>query len=400
VIPPQLLGVARSAVWIAGIQALNFLVPLAAVPFILRGIGVEGFSRYAVLMAFATVLVIFADFSFNVTGPIRARAALAEGRLAALLADSLVLKALLLLPGALVFLLAAGAGGDALLALGHALALALTPRWLVYSLGRLRPFALLSGASRLGWLAAVVAGAAGDLLWLLAATAAAQAVTMAGSFVLVWPGRAGPSLRRAARLFVADLGQFGAILAAAGGRELTLLILAALAAAPEVASYALADRVRVLMVGLVAPVTQALYLAIVEGAGVAAFRGPASLLVLLAAGLGGAIVFALAGPIVLALGAGELPGAVPVLRILCLLPFLTGLTAILGPNTLLAEGRGRAFAASQVAVALVGVPLAVVAIAAGGAIGAAWGAVLVEAALAAAYALALRRAGLLGRVLR
>ncbi|HET9068716.1 MAG TPA: hypothetical protein VFN28_08720, partial [Amaricoccus sp.] len=175
---------------------------------------------------------------------------------------------------------------------------------------------------------------------------------------------------------------------------------AALAAAPEVASYALADRVRVLMVGLVAPVTQALYLAIVEGAGVAAFRGPASLLVLLAAGLGGAIVFALAGPIVLALGAGELPGAVPVLRILCLLPFLTGLTAILGPNTLLAEGRGRAFAASQVAVALVGVPLAVVAIAAGGAIGAAWAAVLVEAALAAAYALALRRAGLLGRVLR
>ena len=39
------------------------------------------------------------------------------------------------------------------------------------------------------------------------------------------------------------------------------MILSALVAAPEVAGYALADRVRVLMVGLVAPVTQALYCA-------------------------------------------------------------------------------------------------------------------------------------------
>ena len=127
-----------------------------------------------------------------------------------------------------------------------------------------------------------------------------------------------------------------------------------------------ADRVRVLMVGLVAPVTQALYLAIVGGSA-REIRGPASLLVLLAAAGGGALVFALAGPIVLALGGGELPGAVPVLRVLCLLPFLTGLTAILGANTLLAEGRGDAYAASQIAVALLGVPLAVLAMVQGGA---------------------------------
>ena len=110
VIPPRLLGVARSAGWIAGIQAVNFLVPLAAVPFILRGLGVEGFSRYAVLMACAAVFVIFADFSFNVTGPLRARAAGAEGRLGALLVDSLVLKAGLMLPASVVFLLVAGGG--------------------------------------------------------------------------------------------------------------------------------------------------------------------------------------------------------------------------------------------------------------------------------------------------
>ena len=110
-IPPRLLGVARSAGWIAGIQAVNFLVPLAAVPFILRGLGVEGFSRYAVLMACAAVFVIFADFSFNVTGPLRARAAGAEGRLGGLLVDSLVLKGGLMLPASVVFLAGGGRRG-------------------------------------------------------------------------------------------------------------------------------------------------------------------------------------------------------------------------------------------------------------------------------------------------
>ena len=46
-----LVGLARSAAWIAGIQAVNFLIPLAALPFIVRGLGVEQFSVYAVLMA-------------------------------------------------------------------------------------------------------------------------------------------------------------------------------------------------------------------------------------------------------------------------------------------------------------------------------------------------------------
>lgn len=400
-ISPRLLGVARSAAWIAAIQAVNFLVPLAAVPFILGGLGVEGFSRYAVLMACTGFFVVFADFSFNVTGPIRARAALAEGRLGGLLGDSLLLKAGLMLPASVAFLAVAGTGADGVLALAHAAALALTPRWLVYSLGRLGAFALLSAASRLGWLAVVVAGAAGDLAWLLAASALAQAVTMAGCFALVGcrPGRFGA--RGPVRILREDIGQFGAILAAGGGRELTVLILAALAAPAEVAGYALADRVRVLMVGLVAPVTQALFLAIVEGGGrESGFRGPASLLVLVAAAGGGALVFAAAGPVVAALGGAELPQAVAALRVLCLLPFLTGLTAILGTNTLLAEGRGGAYAASQIVVALLGLPLAALAIAGGGAVGAAWAAVATEAALAAGFALALRRAGLTARVLR
>ena len=221
-IPARLFGVARSAGWIAAIQAVNFLVPLAAVPLILSGLGVEGFSRYAVLMALGALLVIFADFSFNVTGPLRAREAAAEGRLGALLVDSLLLKAGLLLPGTFVFLLVAGWGPEAGLALGHALCLALTPRWLVYSLGRLRAFALLSGASRLAWLLAVAAGASDDLLWLLGVSAAAQAATMAGAFALVRPaGPAGLSLRRPARILAEDLGQFAAILAAAGGRSST-----------------------------------------------------------------------------------------------------------------------------------------------------------------------------------
>ncbi len=408
---PQLramLGVARSAAWIAGIQAINFLVPLAALPFLVRGLGVDQFSLYAVLMACAAFFVIFVDFSFNVTGPLRVRGAVAEGGLGALVLDSLLLKGGLILPASAVFLvvaMAVGAGAlGAVLALAYGLTVTLSPRWVVYSLGRLGAYALLSGASRLAWLGVVIwrVRAPEDLSLLLALSVSAQAVTLLGSFALVWPrGGSEASVGRATRILREDLGQFGAIVATAAGRELNLVILSAFAAAPEVAGYALADRVRVLMVGLVAPVTQALYLAIVGGSGrEAGFRGPASLLVLLAAAAGGAFVFVLAGPVVAVLGGGELAGAVPVLRVLCLLPFLTGLSAILGANTLLAEGRGDAYAASQMAVAALGVPLTVLAIARGGAVGAAWAAVALEAMLALVYALALRRAGLMQRVLR
>ena len=192
------------------------------------------------------------------------------------MAEATLLKGAMLLPGSAVFLAAAlTIGGaealDAALALAFAVAVTLTPRWVVYGLGRLRGFALLSGGARLGWLAVVAWRVRGpeDLSLLLAVSAAAQAVTLAGAFALVWPGGwpPRPSLRGPARMLREDLGQFGAILGVSGGRELNLVILSALAAAPEVASYALADRVRVLMVGLVAPVTQALFLAIVGRAG-------------------------------------------------------------------------------------------------------------------------------------
>jgi PST family polysaccharide transporter len=406
----HLMGVARSAAWIAGIQAVNFLIPLAALPFIVRGLGVEQFSVYAVLMACATFLVVFADFSFNVTGPLRFRAAVAEGRLGTLVLDSMVLKGGLIVPAAVVFLAGAltlvGAGVlDATLALAFAVTVTMTPRWVVYSLGRLRAFAVISAVTRLAWFGAVVWQVRGpeDLSFLLTASVAAQAVTLAGSFAVVWPRGAQPEvdLRRPVRILGEDVGQFGAILAVSGGRELNLMILSALATAPEVASYALADRVRVLMVGLVAPVTQALFLAI---AGTcereAGFRGPASVLVLLAAAAGGGLIFAISVPLVHALGGGALPGAVPVLQVLCLLPFLNGLTAILGANTLLLEGRGNAYATSQLVVALLGIPLTVVAVAHAGPVGAAWSAVTQEATLATLYAVALRRSGLLARVLR
>lgn len=394
-----ILALARSAGWIAAIQAVNFLIPLAAVPFLVRGLGVEEFSAYAVLMACVGFFVIFSDFSFNVTGPLRVRAA--EGRLGELILDSLLVKAGLMLPAAVV-LVAVGAhaadAGDALLALALGIATSLTPRWVAYSLGRLRGFALVSGLCRGAWLGAVILGASSDLTLVLGASLAAQLAAMAGTFALVWPGgRRAPSLRRAADVLRQDIGQFGAILAGAGTRELNLVILAAFAAAPEVAAFALADRVRVLMVGLVAPVTQALYLAIVGGRD-AGLRGPASLFVLLAATAGGATVFLLADPIARVLGGGALPGAAPILRILCLLPFLSGLTAILGTNTLLAEGRRDAYAAGQFAVAIAGIPLSILAISRGGAEGAAWAAVALEAMLALLYAIALRRAGLLARL--
>ena len=148
------------------------------------GSGSRASRVYAVLMACAAVFVIFADFSFNVTGPLRVagrggggaargapcRLAGAEGR-----ADRCRRRRS-------SWRWWRAAGPEAALALAYALALTLTPRWLVYSLGRLRGVRAAlggepAGVARGGGLAGARPG---DLLWLLAVSVAAQAVTTGG----------------------------------------------------------------------------------------------------------------------------------------------------------------------------------------------------------------------------
>lgn len=368
----RLAPVFNDALAITLIQAVNFLVPLAALPFLTRGLGVVQFGLYAAILNYSAYVVLLADYSFNMNGPLRVRSAQAGRSVLNLLLDSTLLKLALLVPGLAAFLLAAilVAGmpvDEALMAAALPAVTTLTPRWAVYGLGHLYRFFGLSLLVRLTWLGLVVwlVRSPADLLMLLGLSIVAQAVVGLCCFRLLWPeGEEAWQVdwRRPLRMFREDAALFGSTSAATAAKELNVLLLSAAQGVAVVSLYAVADRMRLALLGLSAPLTQALFLFVVRskqmGSELDSVRTLAGGIVVLLVAAGCLAVFALAEPIVLVLAGPEFREAAGVLRLLCLVPPVATLNALIGLNTLVAEGYQADYARGQLWVALLSAPLA------------------------------------------
>jgi polysaccharide transporter, PST family len=408
-----LIQIFSNAFGIAGVQAINFAVPLIALPFISRALGLESFGQYAVLLAYGNYVILFGDFSFNVNGPLRVHDALPQGRLAALVRESTLLKVILLVPAALAFVAATIALGTiplnvALSALVLPVATVLTPRWIAYSLGKLKSFAAVLAICRVGWLAIVVfcVRTSDDLILLLLLSGLAQIVICALTYSLVKEpeaGRKSSASAGASQIFLEDWKQFIALLASSSLRELGIIFLSTYRMHSSVAIYAVADRVRVLMLGLVAPLTQSIFLFTARSAAGGPerdyiLRRNASIIVILIASLGSGATFFLADRIIRILAGVQFAGSAEILRILCAIPVLNAVNSILGTNMLLAEGEQKSYASCQLLTALISAPCIAALIYIYGAVGAAAGAVLSELILAALFLFMLRRHGLISKI--
>ena len=405
-----LVTILKGAVSIAGIQAINFLTPLLALPIILRALEVSQFGKYTILLSYEIGLTVFVDFSFNIVGPIQVQEAVAEGRMRTLLFESIFLKISLAIPASLVFLIAATRFANAdlrdiIAAMFLALSITFTPRWVVYGIGKLTTFAAISALSKFSWLGLVIwlIKKPDDLFLLLAISVVTQLVSLLLSFVIIWPppGSSSASRRHSFEIFRTDWSQFNAVLATLTFRELGIVVLSATSSIAEVSDFALADRVRTVIVGFVAPIMQALFLVTIRsrfesGSADNKARQIANCAVLGAAAMGGICVYTFAGSIVLALGGGHFDGAASVLRILSFMPLLTTFSYILGPNTLLAAGIEKPYASYQVIAAVTSLPVAVCLCYLFGAEGAAWSAVTSEVLLACLFIRGLKRVNLLG----
>lgn len=355
------------------IQAINFITPLAALPAVSRALGIEAFAVYAALLVYTNYVVLFSDFSFNVTGPIRVRDALRSGTLRPLVLASSWLKLALavtaLAPMALIAMIVLDVQlADLILGCLLALAISLTPRWMMYGLGRLYTFAAISGVVRVAWLFSVLYAVRtpSDLTILMALSVLAQLAVAAACFGIVYSVRTAcvSSKGMSMAIFNEDFRQFLGILAASSVRDLGVLSLSVFSSALAVSTYAIADRVRTAIMGLVAPVTQALFLFVVSRADqpdaeTRFVRLAASGLIVIGAGFGGTAVYALAEEIALFFGGPDFAPAAVYLKVLAVVPLLTALNSILGPNTLLAEGHRKLYANVQLGVAAVGVPIIV-----------------------------------------
>ena len=148
--------------------------------------------------------------------------------------------------------------------------------------------------------------------------------------------------------------------------------------------FAFADRVRGLLVGLLTPLSLALF-PYVSGIGIRAMTADErstkrsfAALVLLVMGGAGAVTFGLAPWIVHILGGHRFEGAVPLLRVVAVMPILAAVKDLLGVQTLVPLGHLGPVSRIMVVSALLGIPVLAATTHAMGILGATLGLVVVD----------------------
>src|SRR5215470_2218422 len=89
--------------WLYALQGLNYVIPLAVLPYLVRVLGIEGYGLIAFAQAFAQYFVILTDYGFNLSATKRIALARDNRQEVSRIFWSVILvKTLLMLLGALV----------------------------------------------------------------------------------------------------------------------------------------------------------------------------------------------------------------------------------------------------------------------------------------------------------
>lgn len=142
--------------WLYSLQGLNYLVPLAVLPYLVRVLGVERYGLIAFAQAFAQYFVILTDYGFNLSAT-RRIALLRDDReqVSDLYWSVLLIKCVLMLLGAIVLaalvITLPRFRADALLyviAYIAVLGSALFPIWLFQGMEQMRYISIVSGGAK------------------------------------------------------------------------------------------------------------------------------------------------------------------------------------------------------------------------------------------------------------
>jgi polysaccharide transporter, PST family len=362
------------------LQGLNYIIPIAVLPYLVRVLGIETYGLVAVAQAFAQYFNILTDYGFNFS----ATRSIAQCK------DE---------PGQIsrifccVFLIKVGLTAVGLMLLGCALLTVsrmrhdwtifiyafvgvvgnvLFPVWYFQGIERMRHISIISGAtkalsavllfvfvhhSRDGALAVAI-----QSLGMLLAGAIGLAVCLrSADLAFAWPCR--QDLRTCAaegwHLFVstASISLY---------TNTNVFLVGMLAGNVQAGYFSAAERLVRATNGLLSPITQAVFPYVSS----LAPRSSKAALVLIARSLkwmsGLSLlpviaIFVLARPIAVLCFGYAADGAIPVMRWIALLPFLVVLTSMLGVVTMLAFGLDKQFSRTLIAAGIlnvvVGVPL-------------------------------------------
>jgi PST family polysaccharide transporter len=372
------LGVlARKTGWMGILQLLNYAPPLAALAVVSRGLGPAQFGHYSILLGIGAYVSLVVDFGFNITAT--NAAARAGGALEVLrplfqaVTGARVILATASAIAVAILGIVYGARGDdwqlGALVIVQAIATSMTPTWFFVGLQHPEDLLIPFGVCRIGAAVAAVilVGSPGDILvyaWIgacgnvvLLLWVCARSVNLGAQ----WKLPAWPSVRAAAH---SSLSVFSASIAINAYTAASPLIVAATLGTAAAGQYALADRVRQIVMGALTPVYQAVFPVACRAAigGTSAdrrLRTHAFAILLVMGATASFVLFLFSGIIVEILGGPKFRGALDVLKITSALPLVLTASTILGTHVMVPLGLRREFSAIATTAAVLGVPMLV-----------------------------------------
>ena len=395
------------------LQGLNYLIPMAVLPFLVRVLGMEIYGLVAFSQAFSQYFNILTDYGFNLSATrYIAHHREDQARVRSIFWQVLILKVALMLLGLLVLACILVAvprfRRDTpyfLLAYVAVLGSVLLPQWYFQGMERMHSVAVVTGMAKVlsaGLLFALVRRPSDGLL--------AVGIQSCGMLLAGLLGLAVALRQLGLRCVVPSRGELWA--AAHDGWHLfvstaavslytntNLVLVGLLAGNTEAGYFSAAEKLIRAMQGLITPLMQAFFPhvnAVAARSRAAALRMIARTLrwVAVLSFAASAAMFVLAGLVASILFGRVAAGSVPVLRWIAFLPFLIAISNVLGIQTMLTFRFDRQFSRILVASGLLNLALGVPLVMLYGARGAGASVLVTEMAVTASMMIFLHHNGI------
>lgn len=346
--------------WLFSLQGLNYLIPLAVLPYLVRVLGIERYGLLAFAQSLAQYFVIFTDYGFNLSATKQiARARADRERVSSLFWCVIILKLALMLLSAIVLavLLAAVPRFHSEVSLYAAAFMAvigtvLFPIWLFQGMEQMKYISMVSGGAKLLSALALFIFVRGTSDYVLALAILSGGMLFAGIVGLVVAiTRFGIIVRMPAKAEIADTLRDGwhlfvSTAATTFYTNSTVFLVGIFAGNVQAGYFSAAEKIVRGMQGLLGPVTQAIYPHVNSLAGSSrdlalAFLRKSFIWIGIFSFIPSFLLFLFAQPVA-RLILGSTPGDVSdIFRWVAMLPFVIAISNVLGIQTMIPFGLER-----------------------------------------------------------
>jgi PST family polysaccharide transporter len=353
----KLLG---NVTWLYALQGLNYLLPLAVLPYLIRVLGVERYGLVAFAQSFAQYFIILTDYGFNLSATNQiARMQNDREKVSRLFWSVILIKLTVMLLGILVMgsivLAVPRFRPDAVLylvAYGAVVGSVFFPIWLFQGMERMRYISLISGGAKLvsALLLFVFVHKQSDYIFALAIQSAgllfagiAGFIIAIRSFKLAWrmpsPAEIAETLRDGWHLFVSTA-------ATMAYTNSNVFLVGIFAGNAQAGYFSGAEKIIRGMQGLLGPVTQTIYphisaLARESREYALSFVRTSLIWIGGVSFVASTLVLIFAAPIAHLIFGTLAAGCIPVLRWIAMLPFVIAVSNVLGIQTMVPFGLQR-----------------------------------------------------------